>query len=154
MWRVLWNLVKDPRSRCSQYCSIAALSCSCILTNISLASCSGASVASPLRATRKTTTNAERFFFYLWVCWAAKRNLAYPIVPWWVEVSMPSLIRFGPNWGAYGKVLIKLIVILYTKGIQLSCSFQWSMFRPRPGGSATYMSMTQRYNLFTPGTLF
>ena len=47
-----------------------------------------------------------------------------------------------------------LIVILYTEGIQLSCSFRGSMFRPHLRESATYMSVTQRYNLFTPGTLF
>ena len=47
-----------------------------------------------------------------------------------------------------------LIVILYIKGIQLCCLFRWSIFWPHLKGSATYMSKTQRYNLFTPGTLF
>ena len=42
-----------------------------------------------------------------------------------------------------------LIGILYTKDIQLLCSFRWSMFRPYLRESATYIfiSMIQPYNL-------
>ena len=39
-------------------------------------------------------------------------------------------------------LIIDLIVILYTEGIQQRCSFQCSMFRLYLRGSATYMSMT------------
>ena len=35
--------------------------------------------------------------------------------------------------------LIDWFLILYTEGIQLSCSFRWSMFRPHLRGSAAYI---------------
>ena len=63
-------------------------------------------------------------------------------------------IVLGTRYDVWGFNILWNDCNLYTEGIQLSCTFRWSMFRPHLRGSATYISMTQRYNLFTPGTLF